>query len=1155
MAQVKQAKEHSSKNGQHPIVVQGARVHNLKNIDVEIPRNKMTVITGVSGSGKSSLAFDTIYAEGQRRYVESLSSYARQFLERMDKPDVDFIQGISPAMAIQQKNSSTNPRSTVGTTTEIYDYMRLLWARIGHTISPKSGERVTRDSTKSAIKKLHSNFKEGTKFYVLFPIPVHSDNSIEDEIAVLQKKGLTRLLSVETEEMIDITADGFNLSEVNREDYRVLVDRLKIKKDENARSRLAESLETALHEGHGRSEIKIQSSSFKGQKNPPLHPSRGGDTGASGEAGGVSKSPLGRGFRGGLDEGKKYWQEKIIPYEPYLKELAREHRKNSTKSEIHLWERLKEKRMHGYDFDRQKPVNKFICDFFCRELMLCIELDGITHNAEDIHVNDTKREGSLNELGINVLRFQDEEVLQNRERVLQTIESYIDAWESGESPRFDNDPNSSLNPLSNANFIYPSQTKESPPGRGARFIGRGGFDEANKGLLAFSERFEKDGMEFTEPSPQMFSFNNPYGACPMCEGFGRVAGIDENLVIPDHEATIRGGAIAAFHGDKYSRNLRDLIKVAARHNLPIDTPYSELSKEVKKILWKGKDEYIGVTPFFENIKNESYKVHKRVFYARYRGYSRCPGCEGYRLRKDAMYVKVNEQHIGEVTEMTIGHAREFFENLELSDFEKEVAEQVLYEIRKRLKYLDEVGLNYLTLDRLAKTLSGGESQRISLANSLGSSLIGSLYVLDEPTIGLHPRDNERLINILKSLRDIGNSVLIVEHDPEMIKAADNIIDIGPFAGLHGGEVNFTGDFEELLNSKTLTGKYLSGRKEIPVPEKRRKGSEKKITLEAAAQHNLKKVSIDIPLKTLTCVTGVSGSGKSTLIHDTLYAGIQKQLGTYNGKIGRHKSISGIHHIDSVEMVDQSPIGRSSRSNPATYTKAFDGIRDLFANTRQSKILGYSPGHFSFNVSGGRCEACQGEGIQTIEMQFMADIELTCEECGGKRYKKQTLQVKYSGKNIHDVLNMSVSEALDFFADESRITNRLQTLDDVGLGYLRLGQNATTLSGGEAQRVKLAKFLSKPAGNHTLYFFDEPTTGLHFEDIAKLLKSFNELVNSGHTVIIIEHNLDVIKCADHIIDMGPEGGFAGGKVVAEGTPEEVAEIEESHTGRFLKEVLR
>ncbi len=928
------SKKQQKPSEDRPIIVKGARVHNLKDIDVEIPRNKMTVVTGVSGSGKSSLAFDTIYAEGQRRYVESLSSYARQFLERMDKPDVDFMQGISPAMAIQQKTTSSNPRSTVGTTTEIYDYMRLLYARIGHTISPKSGREVKKDSTKTVIKELHDQFEDGTKFYVLFSIPHHEKKKLDDELRVLKEKGYPRLLHIQDEQILDLTTDEVSADDINADEYRVLVDRLVLKSDEDTRTRIAGSLETAFHEGRGRCSVKIR--------------------------------------------------------------------------------------------------------------------DG---------------------------------------------------------------------------------------------------EELN-----FSERFEMDGIEFTEPKPQMFSFNNPFGACDTCEGFGRVAGIDENLVIPEPDRTIRDGAIAPYSGQKFSKNLRDLIKVSARYSLPIDTPYQKLSDEVKKIIWEGKDEYVGIRPFFEDIKSQSYKVHMRVFYSRYRGYSRCPDCEGYRVRKDALYVKVNDKHIGQVSEMTIGHAREFFEDLELTDFEKEVADQILFEIRKRLKYLDEVGLEYLTLNRLANTLSGGESQRISLANSLGSSLIGSLYVLDEPTIGLHPRDNDRLINILKSLRDIGNTVLVVEHDPEMIKAADNVIDIGPFAGIHGGEVNYSGTYEGLLESSTLTGKYLSGRKEIPVPQKRRKGSGKSIVLEGAMEHNLKSLDVEFPLEKFICVTGVSGSGKSTLVHDTLYAAIQNQIGTYNDKVGHHRKINGLKYIDSVEMVDQSPIGRSSRSNPATYTKAFDGVRDLFAETRQSKIMGYEPGHFSFNVPGGRCEACQGEGIQKIEMQFMADIELVCEECGGKRYRKDVLQVKYRGKNIHDVLEMSVSEAIEFFVDEPSITNKLQTLEDVGLGYLKLGQSAPTLSGGEAQRVKLAKFLSKSAGDSTLYFFDEPTTGLHFEDISKLLDSFKELVNNGHTVIIIEHNLDVIKSADHIIDIGPEGGFAGGQIVATGTPEEIIEVEESHTGRYLKEVL-
>lgn len=926
--------QNGSSTSDRPIIVKGARVHNLKNIDVEIPRNKMTVVTGVSGSGKSSLAFDTIYAEGQRRYVESLSSYARQFLERMDKPDVDFMQGISPAMAIQQKTTSSNPRSTVGTSTEIYDYIRLLFARIGKTISPISGKEVFKDTPKTIINELFEKLDEKTRFYVLFPFETREGRKTEEQLTVLKEKGLTRLLNVEDESVVDLTRDDYDPDEIKPQTHRVLVDRLAVKKDEETRSRIAESLETAFREGHDRCSIKI----------------RNGDE------------------------------------------------------------------------------------------------------------------------------------------------------------------------------------------------------------YSYSERFERDGMEFLEPSPQMFSFNNPFGACDECEGFGRVAGIDEDLVIPDPDKTIRGGAVAPFDSQKFSKYLRDFIKVAAREKIPIDVPYKDLEKEDKRVLWHGKDDYIGIHGFFEDVKSQFYKVHMRVFYSRYRGYSRCPECEGYRVRKDALYVKVNGHHIGEVSEMTIGHAREFFENLELTDFEQSVAGQILFEIRKRLKYLDEVGLDYLTLDRLTNTLSGGESQRISLANSLGSSLIGSLYVLDEPTIGLHPRDNNRLINILKSLRDIGNTVLVVEHDPEMIRAADNIIDIGPFAGTHGGEVVFSGPYDKLVKSKTLTGKYLSGRKEIPIPGKRRKGNGKFLVVEGASEHNLKSIDVEFPLGKLVCVTGVSGSGKSTLVHDTLYASIQKKLGTWKEKIGRNKGVTGIKNVEAVEMVDQSPIGRSTRSNAATYTKAFDGIRDLFANTKQSKIMGYSPGHFSFNVPGGRCEACQGEGVQKIEMQFMADIELQCEECGGTRFRKDILHVKYRGKNIHDVLEMNISDAIEFFVDEEAIVNKLQPMEDVGLGYLKLGQSATTLSGGEAQRVKLAKFLSKTNADETLYFFDEPTTGLHFEDISKLLKSFNELVDNGHSVIIIEHNLDVIKSADWIIDIGPEGGFGGGQIVATGTPEEIAENEESHTGRFLKEIL-
>ena len=970
----KQATEHTSQKKDNrqksrPIVVQGARTHNLKNIEVQIPRNSLTVITGVSGSGKSSLAFDTIYAEGQRRYVESLSSYARQFLERMDKPEVDHIHGISPAMAIQQKTTSSNPRSTVGTTTEIYDYLRLLFARIGKTYSPKSGELVTKDTPGDVVNYIEEHLEEGARFYVLYPIPEHGSHSISDELKLLKEKGFTRLLHMATEEVLDLTtlippsqiegeetgkkaktksakatkkassqkkSDHLVLPNNHRpSDYRVLVDRLVNKSDDATRSRMADSLETAFRQGLGKASIKV-----RGEQEQP-----------------------------------------------------------------------------------------------------------------------------------------------------------------------------------------------------------------------FSERFERDGMEFVEPTPQMFSFNNPFGACSQCEGFGRVAGIDENLVVPDHEKSIRNNTIAPFDSPKFSQHLRDLIRVAARERWPIDLPYRELPKEVKRALWKGMDEYMGIHAFFDQVRTQNYKVHMRVLYARYRGYSRCSECEGYRIRKDAQYVRVGEMHLGEVSELTIGHAKEYFDELKLSEFELGVAGQLVYEIKKRLKYLVEVGLDYLTLDRLANTLSGGESQRISLANALGSSLIGSLYVLDEPTIGLHPRDNDRLIKILESLRDIGNTVLVVEHDSEMMRAADHIIDIGPFAGVHGGEVVFEGAYPQLLEAPTLTGRYLSGQALIPIPAQRRPGSGHFLELKGASEHNLKNVDVNIPLGLLLVVTGVSGSGKSTLVHDTVYKGIKKHFGNYNETVGRHRSLTGMGRVHHVEMVDQSPIGRSSRSNPATYTKAFDGIRDVFASTRQAKIMGYTPGHFSFNVPGGRCESCQGEGVQKIEMQFMADIELICEECNGARFRKDILQVLYRGKSVEQVLNMPISEAIDFFVDEPNIVKKLEPLEKVGLGYLTLGQSATTLSGGEAQRVKLARFLTKTSHEHTVYFFDEPTTGLHFDDVAKLLNAFNELVEAGHSVIIIEHNLDVIKSADWLIDVGPDGGFRGGQVVAEGTPEEIMATNDSHTGRFLKDYLK
>ena len=917
------------------LIIRGARTHNLKNISVSIPRHSLTVITGVSGSGKSSLAFDTIYAEGQRRYVESLSSYARQFLERMDKPDVDFMQGISPAMAIQQKNTTSNPRSTVGTTTEIYDYLRLMFARIGQTISPVSGKEVRKDRPASVIDTLFREWDEGTRFYITFPLPDHGRKSISDELNVLVERGFTRILKPD-ESIVELTDAEADRGSISKKTDRVLVDRLVIQKDDATRTRIADSLETAFREGLGRCFVKL----------------RGGEE------------------------------------------------------------------------------------------------------------------------------------------------------------------------------------------------------------LVFSEKFEADGMEFVEPTPQMFSFNNPFGACPKCEGFGRIAGIDEDLVIPDPELTLRGGAISPFQGPKFGANLRHLVKVCARYGYPIDTPYKDLSKELKDIIWKGKDEYAGIFPFFEEVQSEFYKVHMRVFYARYRGYSRCPECDGYRVRKDGLYVKINGMQIGQISEMTIGHAKEWFDQLTLTDFEMGVASQILVEIRKRLKYLNDVGLDYLTLDRLTNTLSGGEAQRIHLANALGSSLIGSLYVLDEPTIGLHPRDNDRLITILKTLRDIGNTVIVVEHDPEMIAAADHIIDIGPFAGRYGGEVVFEGPYADILTSKTsLTGHYLSGRARIPHPEKRRKGTGESIKLKGASEHNLKHVDVEFPLGKLVCVTGVSGSGKSTLVHDTLYAGLMKEMGNAVSNVGRHKSITGYSSVVNVEMVDQTPIGRSTRSNPATYTKAFDGIRDVFAETRQAKLMGYGAGHFSFNVPGGRCETCQGEGVQTIEMQFLADVVLPCEACGGMRYRKDVLGVKYRGKNIYEVLEMAITDALGFFEGEPAITTKLQVMEDVGLGYLKLGQSGATLSGGEAQRVKLARFLARENAEHTLYFFDEPTTGLHFEDTARLLQSFNRLIDNGHSVILIEHNIDVIRASDWIIDVGPEGGYGGGTIVCTGTPEQVAAHPTSHTGKFLTKALK
>jgi len=958
-------------SAQDHIVIRGARQHNLKDVDLELPRNELIVFTGPSGSGKSSLCFDTIYAEGQRRYVESLSAYARQFLERMDKPEADLITGLAPAIAIEQKTSGKNPRSTVATQTEIYDHLRLLFARIGTTYSPVSGRPVSTDTPHSVADDLEAAMPDGMRFYLCAPIPEHTDMALRDELRSLRERGFYRVLLFPTErqaetgqrpELIDLNQqDPSSVNTYGRDRLRILIDRLKVKAgDEDTRSRVAESVEQAFDEGGGRCVVV---------------PAPRGD--------------------------------------------------------------------------------------------------------------------------------------------------YADADVSGASAH------------------------------------RGPIP-----LFQFSAHFERDGMQFEEPTPQLFSFNSPVGACPTCQGFGRVASLDEDLIVPNKELSIREGALAPFRGDKWSKHFKDLVAVAADVGLDIDCPYRELADWEREVVWEGRDDYIGLKGFFRFLEENSYKRHYRIFRARFRGYSECPDCDGHRLCDDALYVKVGghaveKKHIGEICAMTTREARDYFERLTLTEYEEEVAGRVMEELRKRSRYLVDVGLDYLTLDRLAQTLSGGETQRINLSTSLGSSLVGSLYVLDEPTVGLHPRDNERLIDILQRLRDLGNTVLVVEHDPVTMQAADQLVDLGPGSGAFGGEVVFQGSYDEILEDEaSLTGQYLSGRKTIAVPDERRPVDEEEmITVENARQHNLKHIDVDVPLGTITCVTGVSGSGKSTLTNQTLYEGLHRlKGGSGDGKVGAHDAIRGHEHVDAVEMVDQSSIGRSPRSNPATYTNAFDGIRRLFAGTRQANVHGYDKGFFSFNTTGGRCEECEGQGVVKVEMQFLADLYLECEACNGRRYKQEALNVTYQGKNIADVLDMTVDEAAEFFEGERAVTNKLDTLQEIGLGYLTLGQPSTTLSGGEAQRIKLASHLNGGTTDRTLYIFDEPTTGLHFDDIRQLLTAFDQLVDDGHSVIIIEHNLDVIKYADHVIDLGPEGGDAGGEVVVTGPPEEVAACADSHTGRFLRDVL-
>ncbi|MFC6996175.1 excinuclease ABC subunit UvrA [Rufibacter roseus] len=918
------------------IIIKRARVHNLKNLSVALPRNKFIVVTGLSGSGKSSLAFDTLYAEGQRMYVESLSSYARQFLGRMDKPDVDYIRGISPAIAIEQKVSIRNNRSTVGTSTEIYDYLKLLYARIGKTISPVSGQEVKKDTVSSVVDYLMS-LEDGTRLMILAPLQQTKDRKLSKELDLLLQKGYSRvILNGEPFFIEELIAEG---KPEPKGEVFILIDRAAVRKDEEAENlqmRLADSVQTAFYEGHDECQVQI---------------------------------------------------------------------------------------------------------------------------GEERHI--------------------------------------------------------------------------------------------------FSNRFELDGIVFEEPSVNFFSFNNPYGACQTCEGWGSVLGIDPDLVIPDKSLTVYEGAIAPWRTEKQNEWLQPLIKNGIRFDFPIHRPYNELTEEQQELLWTGNKYFGGLNDFFKHVQAQTHKIQYRVLLSRYRGRTTCPDCKGSRLRKDASYVKVGEKSITDLVLMPVTKALEFFENLQLNAHDQAVAERLVKEITNRLSYLVRVGLGYLTLNRLSNTLSGGESQRINLATSLGSALVGSMYILDEPSIGLHPKDADQLIGVLRSLQQMGNTVIVVEHEEGMMEVADQVLDIGPEAGSGGGNLQFQGTFNELLKSDTYTGRYLSGRMEVPVPAQRRPWRNC-VEVHGARENNLKNVSVKVPLNVMTVVTGVSGSGKSTLIKKILAPSLIKALGGHADATGKFDRLSGdINKVAHVEFVDQNPIGKSSRSNPVTYVKAYDAIRTLYADQALAKARGFKPSHFSFNIEGGRCEVCQGEGQVKIEMQFMADIYLTCEACGGQKFKQDILDVQYKERNISEVLDMTIDDSLIFFKDQPKILEKLKPLQDVGLGYIRLGQSSNTLSGGEAQRVKLASFLTKGATPHNdniLFIFDEPSTGLHFHDISKLLKALNALVENGNSVLVIEHNMDIVKCADWIIDLGPEGGTNGGHLLFEGTPENLVKLEDNHTAKYLKPKL-
>ena len=920
----------------HPkkfILIKGAKLHNLKNIDVAIPRNKLVVLTGLSGSGKSSLAFDTLYAEGQRRYVESLSSYARQFLGRLHKPSVDYIKGIAPAIAIEQKVNSTNPRSTVGTSTEIYDYLKLLFARVGTTYSPISGEQVKKDNTTDVVDHVRS-FDEGQKLLLLAPLFLEEGRHLDEKLKTLQSQGYARVKIEDKIERIEQII-GIGTKKTN---LQLVIDRIIVRHNKDFYNRLADAVEMAFYEGKGKCSIE---------------------------------------------------------------------------------------------------------------------------DLEQLKVKE------------------------------------------------------------------------------------------------FNTNFSLDGQTFLEPSTHLFSFNNPYGACAKCEGYGDVVGIDKSLVIPNTTLSIYENAVYPWRGESMSYFRDQLVNNGHKFDFPIHKPFFELSAKQKKLLWKGNTHFTGLDAFFGELESKSYKVQNRVMLSRYRGKTKCNKCDGKRLRKEANYVKINNRSITDLVELPINELKDFFETLKLSENQYEIAKRLLLEIRNRLRFLSNVGLDYLTLNRKSNTLSGGESQRINLATSLGSSLVGSMYILDEPSIGLHSKDTEQLIAVLRSLRDLGNTVIVVEHDEAIMQAADHIIDIGPEAGSYGGEIMASGDYNSILKSSSLTAKYLNGSMAIETPKKRRK-SKYSIKIEGARANNLNNIDVEFPLNMLTVVTGVSGSGKSTLVKNILYPALNKELIGYGEKPGEFSAISGnFSTVKFIEFVDQNPIGRSSRSNPVTYIKAYDEIRMLYSKQKLSVLRNYQPKHFSFNVDGGRCPNCKGEGVVTIEMQFMADVQLKCESCSGKRFKKEVLEVKFNKVSIDDVLNMTIDDALKFFETHkcSKIFKRLQPLQDVGLGYVTLGQSSSTLSGGEAQRIKLASFLGKGGSSESgLFIFDEPTTGLHFHDIKKLLKSFNALIDHGHSIIVIEHNMELIKSADYIIDLGPEGGKNGGNLMAAGTPEEVIESKTSLTAKYLKYLL-